>query len=87
MSDINPDVETAEKSSALELEATYLYRQMFNRKPATQLIGRYLLAHQEMPALSIISPVHQRTIELIIEHKLDANAIEPWLRSKNKRHS
>lgn len=87
MSDINPDVEATEKNSALELEATYLYRQMFTREPAAQLIGWYLLAHQEIPELSIISPAQQRTIDLIIERHLNANAIEPWLRSKHKRHS
>jgi len=72
---------------ALRVEARYLHWRLFSRDPPRDLINAYLRAHAEIPGLSAIDPRQLRTVALIVNRRLDAAGIEPWLRGGHHRHA
>lgn len=46
----------------------------------------YVQAHFDLPDLSLASEAEARTVRVIVDRKLDALAIEPWLRRGPRRH-
>ena len=51
-----------------------------------QMLEQYIKIHQERKDLFNATPVEQKTLTKIVEKKLDAVAIEPWLRQSPYRH-
>jgi hypothetical protein len=67
-------------------EAHYLYQQCFQRRASSSLVERYKNAHAEIPELNRADAQETRTMYLIMEKKLNAPGIEPWLRNEKKHH-
>jgi hypothetical protein len=64
-----------------------LFHLQFFRSPAPQsLIDGYLKFHAEAPTLVQALPHELRTVAMIVEKRLDAIGIEPWLRRGATRH-
>lgn len=70
----------------LTLEVEVLHRQFFRHDAPPKLIEGYWRAHAELPDLACRNSNQLRTIAVIIEKRLDALGIEPWLRSGSERH-
>lgn len=70
----------------LTREIKFLHHQFFRYEASHQLIEDYLKAHKELFILADASDSEQRTVRIIIEKKLDALGIEPWLRTGVRRH-
>lgn len=70
----------------LTREVEVLHRQFFRRDATHGLIEGYMRAHAEVPDMARASDNELRTVRIIIEKKLDALGIEPWLRSGPERH-
>ena len=67
-------------------EVELLHRQLFQREAPHGFIEAYLRFHAEMPDMAQASDSEHRTVQIIIERKLNALGIEPWLRSRPERH-
>lgn len=72
--------------ASLKSEGKYLHQCLFRREAPAPLIINYLEVHAAMPELNEGAVAQQRTLDRIVEKKLDATAIEPWLRTKSRRH-
>ncbi len=70
----------------LTREAEVLHRQFFRREASLGFIDEYLRAHVELPDIWQASDNELRTVNIVIEKKLDALGIEPWLRTGSRRH-
>lgn len=68
-------------------EARYLHSRMFRRCPADDLVDAYVRAHSEIRDLRALDERQLRTVRIIVVRRLDAVAIEPWLRGKGIRHA
>jgi hypothetical protein len=49
-------------------------------------MDRYLKFHQDCPELMVATPEEIHTVTTIVDKKLDALGIEPWLRKGTNRH-
>ena len=67
-------------------EAEILHRQFFQRNASPRFIEDYVKAHKELPALARANDNELRTMRTVINRRLDALGIEPWLRHGPKRH-
>ncbi len=82
---ISPDLSSA-VILFLREECNHFYRCFFGRLPTTQFVNQYLVAHSAIDGLLNPACLHDKSIELILLHKLHAVNIEPWLRTANPRH-
>lgn len=73
-------------SILLEREACHFHFCFFHRSPSESLKKNYILAHAEFPDLQNPPENQLKSVHLIIEKKLNALGIEPWLRKKKNRH-
>jgi len=73
-------------ATPLEKEAQYLYQQLFASLPSEMVVQDYVRAHSEIAALANPPVTQMRTLDVIVERGLDANGIEPFLRSGQSRH-
>ncbi|MDD2768532.1 MAG: hypothetical protein PHT19_07340 [Methylococcus sp.] len=71
----------------LRQEAEHFYCCLFGSEAPPALIMHYLAVHQCLTELSEVSVEHSRTLRIIIGRRLNAAAIEPWLRRKGRRHA
>ena len=71
---------------SLTREVELLHRQFFRRDAPQGLVKEYMRAHAEFPDIARASESELRTVRIIIEKKLDALGIEPWLRTGPERH-
>lgn len=76
----------ADELAALRREAHHLHRGLFRREAPLSLVENYLQAHAAMPELHAASTEQLRTVRIIVANRLDAAAIEPWLRGGRVRH-
>lgn len=76
-----------ENCSLLDKECRYLYFCFFKKTPSPWLIREYIRAHKELSSLHDFPDREYATIRKILEKRLDATAIEPWLRRKGERHA
>ncbi len=74
------------KQSVLGLEAEHLHRCLFYCEAPQSLVTSYLQAHAVMPEMRAPILDQLRTINVIVEKRLDAVAIEPWMRQRKRRH-
>jgi hypothetical protein len=81
------EVMTPDARGMLCEEASYLHHRIFGRCATDNLIDAYVRAHAEIPDLLAIDERQLRTVQVIVEHCLDAVGIEPWLRGKKIRHA
>lgn len=77
----------SQNTSVLEEECRYLYSCFFKREAPAGLVHEYVRAHRELPALRDYPEEDGRTLRRIVEKRLHAVAIEPWLRRKGSRHA
>ncbi|WP_143530307.1 hypothetical protein [Rhizobium sp. RU36D] len=70
----------------LAKEVNHLHQSLFGRPPTASVIEHYIQAHMIMPELHDVHDAEVRTVRAVIEKKLDAIAVEPWLRDKNRHH-
>lgn len=68
-------------------EVRYLHGRMFRSCPAANFVDAYVHAHIEIFDLRALDARQLRTVNMIVAHRLDAVAIEPWLRGKGIRHA
>lgn len=68
-------------------EAQHFYGCLFGGQAPDSLISHYLNAHTSLDGLGNIPCRQQQTLNTIVNKKLDAAAIEPWLRGGNRRHA
>lgn len=71
----------------LERECRHLYSCFFKRYPPDKLVEEYVRAHMELVALRDYPAEDAVTIGKILDKRLNAVAIEPWLRRKGNRHA
>ena len=71
----------------LRQEVEYFYHCLFGGDAPPELIAYYLDAHEILLDLRDLPADQLRTVHDIVEKKLDAAAIEPWLRCKGSRHA
>jgi hypothetical protein len=70
----------------LRQEAEHLYRCLFDRQLPEKLADHYIGAHRSLSEQWGIQSAEARTLHLIVAKKLNATAIEPWLRRKGAHH-
>ncbi|GAA6137781.1 hypothetical protein NBRC116583_15280 [Arenicella sp. 4NH20-0111] len=78
-----------ESPATLTAEAKHLHESLFARRAPTNVIQLYLEAHSKIHALTSSDTrrqLEQNTINTIVFKKLNATAIEPWLRRAGSRH-
>ena len=75
-----------EDCSLLGQECRYLYFFFFKKTPPPCLVQGYIQAHKELSSLRDFPAREYATIQKILEKRLNATAIEPWLRRKGERH-
>lgn len=71
---------------ALTDEVRFLHRQMFRRAPTLPFVEGYIRAHAEILDLASETDQQRRTLQIIIAKRLRAVGIEPWLRTRRRRH-
>ena len=71
----------------LDTECRYLYSCLFRTSAPSRIIQKYVLAHKELPSLRECPAQEYATVQTIVDRRLDATAIEPWLRRKGNRHA
>lgn len=74
-------------ATPLMQEAQFLHRGFFKRGASVQFVDAYCRAHRDLPDLQAFSAAELATVQTIVERKLNALAIEPWLRRPGKRHA
>ena len=74
LSDVN------DKDIEMSHEVTHLYRNIFKDLPSSLLVSRYVLAHR---CIQELRETENRTLSIVIKKKLDAEAIEFFLRNRN----
>jgi hypothetical protein len=72
---------------SLRTEAKYLYYQMFQRPSSSQFVELYVKAHIESESLMDLPQSELANVQTILQKKLDAVAIEPWLRKAMRLHA
>jgi hypothetical protein len=80
--------------SAHNIDADYLtkevglfYRQLYKLYPSDSFVSLYLQAHLHSNVLNALDTNELSSVIKVVNNKLDAVAIEPWLRKKGqKRH-
>lgn len=70
----------------LEREARQFYRFLFGLPPTAELVAHYVKAHDCLPEFHDAPVEQQATVGIIVKNNIDATAIEPWLRRKERRH-
>ncbi len=70
----------------LKREGEHLYRCLFGEEAPSSLIGHYLDVHDCLAELRDIPVEQSRTMHVIVGKRLNAVAIQPWLRRKGRRH-
>lgn len=70
----------------LEREAKQFYLFLFGLTPTAELVAHYVQAHDCIPEFHDAPVEQQATIGLIVKNNIDATAVEPWLRRKERRH-
>lgn len=70
----------------LEKEVYHLHQSLFGRPPSASVVNHYFQAHIIMPEFHRIDDTEVQTVRTVIEKKLDAIVVEPWLRNKNRHH-
>lgn len=71
---------------ALTDEVNYLHRLWFGRSPSPGLVAAYLAAHSDRADLFTAPASQQRTVQRVVQRRLDALGIEQWLRTPGTRH-
>lgn len=86
---MTPRVPPVDEHFADELtrEVAYLYSAMFARAVPEELLRGYLRAHSQMSDLGELPPAELNTVRIIVERRLDALGIEPWVRKRKTRHA
>lgn len=74
-----------DETAALLDEVRHFHASLFGRPPSASLAEAYLRAHADIEALGALDAAQRRSLQRIVERRLDAVAIEPWLRSKTGR--
>lgn len=72
--------------SKLTQEVKILHLQFFQRDASQDFIERYQRFHKDLPEMTQATGGELRTVSVIIERRLDALGIEPWLRGGPTRH-
>jgi hypothetical protein len=72
---------------SLRTEAKYLYYQLFQRVSSSQFLELYVKAHIESESLMDLPQSELAHVQTILQKKLDAVAIEPWLRKAMRLHA
>ena len=74
-------------SPYLENECRHLHFCLFIREAPEKLVREYVRAHAELATLRDIPAEEDATLRKIVRKRLNAAAIEPWLRRKGSRHA
>lgn len=69
----------------LKSEVGHLFACLFGEASQLQLVERYICAHKNIMELRDFPDVELRTVRIIVNKRLNAAMIEPWLRRKNRR--
>lgn len=75
------------RQAELRQEARHLHRCLFRLEALPSTIAYYLQVHVMLPELRDAQPEQLRTVQKIVAARLDAVAIEPWLRRGKRRHA
>lgn len=68
-------------------EVLHFHTSLFSRPPSQDLAAAYVRAHGDIAALADMNSAQRQSLRRIIQRRLDAVAIEFWLRSKDgSRH-
>lgn len=70
----------------LRREADYLHRALFGREPMAMTVEHYVRAHSTLSALAQASVAEQSLVQSVLDRRLDALGVEPWLRGRGRRH-
>jgi len=73
--------------NTLTTEAKYLYFHFFQRIASNQFVKLYIKAHMESEWLMDLPQSELAQVRTILDKKLDAVAIEPWLRKSIRLHA
>jgi hypothetical protein len=79
--------EDLSRAAPLVREARFLHQRFFRREASSTLIAAYCRAHRELAELRAFDAVELTTVNRIVDRKLSAVAIEPWLRRSGRRHA
>ena len=63
-----------------------MHYELFGRRPTLAVVDAYCRAHGDIPELRPPDPAEVRTVNAIVNGKLDAVGIELWLRGGKRRH-
>jgi hypothetical protein len=74
-------------NAELRREAEHLFRCLLDTEPPSALAAHYLEVHECLVELQELPVDELRTLRLIVDNRLDAAAVEPWLRRKGRRHA
>jgi hypothetical protein len=75
------------RQAELGQEAMHLHRCLFCREALPSIVADYLQVHVMLPELCDAPPEQLRTVQKIVAARLNAVAIEPWLRRGKRRHA
>jgi len=81
---MTPGNSIADQGGSLDREARHLHGCLFGFPPAEDIIIQYRLAHRFLPLPA--SPAMRRSVDRIVNMKLDAEAVELALRRQVPRH-
>ena len=70
----------------LSCEGYHLFRCLFDSDPPSGFIEYYIEVNEHLAKYNNFTDDELRTISLIVERKINATAVEPWLRRKKRRH-
>jgi len=82
--EMTPGNSIADQGGSLDREARHLHGCLFGFPPAEDIIIQYRLAHRFLPLPA--SPAMRRSVDRIVNMKLDAEAVELALRRQVPRH-
>lgn len=63
-----------------------LYGSLFGTPPSLRFVRLYLDAHRDLAWLTEAGDDEIRTLSVITARRLNAAAVEPWLRSRQRNH-
>jgi len=73
-----------QQTSALDQEAEHLFQALFGEEVPQSIKARYRDAHQHMFRKSCQNEIH--TVGVVVQERLDAGAVESFLRLKGTPH-
>jgi len=71
----------------LRREAEHLFRCLFGGELPSALAANYLKVHECLAELHDLPVNELGTLRIIVDKRLDAAAVEPWLRRQGRRHA